>query len=143
MRNIKRRITILLFAVCVLATPVYMTGVAAYSNPAPDTPPLERYTCEQVHAPSLTYTYMGYFTLQAGKKYVWGTEDAKPSGRGTYTFDSKGILFAQGPLNGITGQFETQKDGSHLLELTIQGKKQYPDDDGKITWYCSCDKHGR
>lgn len=139
--NVKRTIESSLCGVCVSMSLLFALNGLAHAKPASKTPPLERYTCYQVYAPSLTYTYMGYFTLQAGQKYAWGFGKAKPTGRGRYWFDSKGIRFIGGPLKGVTGKFETKKDGRHLLELTIQGKKQYASDDGKITWYCNCDPH--
>lgn len=141
MLKFNRRIGTLFVAACLAGMPLWLSSAFAQAKPAPKVPPLERYTCYQVYAPSLTYTYMGYFTLQAGKKYVWGFGKGKPTGRGRYAFGSKGILFVDGPLKGVTGKFETKKDGRHLLELTIQGKKQYASDDGKITWYCNCDPH--
>lgn len=128
-----------LLAACVAAAPFCLAAAAAPATPK--APPLERYTCYQVYAPSLTYTYMGSLVLQAGNKYAWGFDKAKPTARGRYTYGPRGIAFVGGPLKGITGKFETGKDGRHTLELTIQGEKKYPSDDGKITWYANCDPH--
>ena len=141
MNRITRIIGLSLVTIYLSATLFSLPSTAADTNPAPQTPPLERYTCYQVHAASLTYTYMGYFILQAGNKYVWGVGKAKPNKAGRYDYASTGIHFADGPLNGVKGQFETKKDGRHLLELKIQGEKQYASDDGISTWYCNCDAH--
>jgi hypothetical protein len=137
----KRKIEIVLVAAFISATPLGMPQAVAEPRLTLKTPPLERYTCYQVYAPSLTYTYMGYFILQAGKQYAWGVGKGKTTKRGRYSFDAQGIRFVDGPLKGVTGRFETKKNGRHLLELTIQGEKQSAGDDGKITWYCNCDPH--
>ena len=139
MQIIKRKIVASIFAVGLFATA--LTVSPALSATATKTPPLERYTCYQIYAPSLTYTYMGYFVLQPGKKYAWGFGKAEPSGCGRYTFDAKGLRFVDGPLKNIRGKFETKANGRHLLELKIQGKKLYPSDDGILTWYANCDAH--
>jgi len=141
MQKVKRKIEILLVAACVSVIPLCMPDAFAQSKAALKNPPLERYTCYQVYAPSLTYTYMGYFILQAGNKYAWGFGKDKPTKQGRYTFDTKGIRFVDEPLKDVTGKFETEKNGRHSIELTIQGKKQYASDDGKLTWYCNCDPH--
>lgn len=74
----KRKIETLLLAVCFSATLIPVPAAIAGDKPALSAPPLERYTCYQVYAPTLTYTYMGYFVLQPEKKYVWGFGKAKP-----------------------------------------------------------------
>lgn len=131
-----------LFALTYVSTAfVGANSFVAQAAPAQKELPLERYTCYQLYAPSLTYTYMGYFVLQPGKKYMWGFGKAKPTGRGRYTYGTKGILFVDGPLKGIKGTFETMKDGRHNIELKIQGKKQYARDDGIITLQANCDEH--
>ena len=141
MHNIQKRFGALFALTCVVAASVSANSFVAQAAPAQKEPPLERYTCYQLYAPSLTYTYMGYFTLQPGKKYAWGFGKAKPTGRGRYTYGAKGILFVDGPLKGIKGTFETIKDGRHNIELKIQGEKKYPSYNGIITWTANCDKH--
>lgn len=141
MYKIKRKIKILLVAACVSVIPLFMPIAFAQSKVAVRSPPLERYTCNQVYAASLTHIYMGYFILQADNKYAWGFGKGKPTKQGRYSFDTKGIRFVDEPLRDVTGKFETEKNGRHSLELTIQGKKQYASDDGKLTWYCNCDPH--
>lgn len=114
------------------------TRASAQTNTAP---PLERYTCYQVYAPSLTYTYMGYFQLLPGNKYTWGYGSGKATSVGSYNYSTKGMLFTGGKLNTIYGTFETNKKGRHVFDLKIKGKKLYASDDGIITWYCNCDEH--
>ena len=139
--KIKRKIKILFVAAWVSVIHLCLPSAFAQSKDPLNNPPLERYTCYQVYAPSLTYTYMGYFILQAENKYAWGFGEAKTTKQGRYTFDTKGIRFVDESLRDVTGKFETEKNGRHSLELKIQGKKQYPSDDGKLTWYCNCDPH--
>lgn len=142
MKKIKRKFGILLTAACVFATPVRMPSAFAEPKAAIKSPPLERYTCYQIYAASLTHTNMGYFILQAEHKYAWGFGKGKPTKYGHYAFDDKGIHFTDGPLKGnVKGTFETTKKGWHRFELKFQGKKQYASDDGIITWYCDCDAH--
>lgn len=117
----------------------------AQSKPTLKTPPLERYTCYQVYAPTLTYTYMGYFVLQPGNKYIWGFGKGKSQstvrGKGRYTFDAQGIHFVDGPLKAINGAFTIQDKGRHNLKLKVPIEKPYPEHSGFATWTCNCEQH--
>ncbi|MDQ2687120.1 MAG: hypothetical protein M3Y28_04560 [Armatimonadota bacterium] len=142
METIRRTVGFCWAAACLVAALLLTpTAQAADSGAARQAPPLEHYTCYQVHAASLTYTYMGNFALQPGHKYAWGFDRAKQTQHGHYAADAKGVRFLDGPLKGFKGKFETEKDGRHNIELKIQGKKEYASDAGIITWYCNCDEH--
>lgn len=139
MNQFKSKIAV--FSIAIAMAAVSLSAVGAETKKA-KTPPLERYTCHQVYAPSLTYTYMGHFTLKAGNKYAWAFGKSKDVKSGRYSYDAaKGIRFIDGPLKDIKGTFETGKDGRHTFDMKIQGEKKYESDDGILTWYGNCDPH--
>ena len=155
------KVKMLIVALCLAALPFFAVSAAAQTkrpkqskqtvqnkgNNAKtvqdsDAPPLEEYTCYQIHAVSLAYSYSGYIILKPGNKYIWGFAANKSDGKlGKYSFDSKGVHFINGKLADVNAIFETRENGRHLIELHIVGEKQYASDDGITKVYCNCYKH--